>query len=230
VYKVHYISYGCNYYGFWSQNHKERFEAHLLADSFNTETSITGHTGFQELYTRFQKDTQIETSPAILVVGEYFAKDGYYTSPFNRKATIALFESLKTFAERENIPITIRTRLHDEYYDIACRYLSDHIRLSSPEVSLYEDLKNHDLILSVFSNVLHEGLILDKQVFQVNLLGFENYRDLAEKGLVHYADSTEKLMQILGQYRNKELPSLDFTLHREVYCNHCHYKPLTIAS
>jgi len=218
-YKVSYISYGTNIYSLWSQNHFIRMEESKLLKNKNVKTIISGNIVYKQTLKKIEQKLH-KNEKKILVIGEYFSNDNYYSSPFNKKTSQILFDTLKLFCnEKKDIKVTIRTRLSDGYYKLAKNYISNSIQLSSPSNSIIEDINNHDLIISVFSNALHEGLLLNKKVLQVNLLGIENYRDLARDGLVYYADTEESLRNILLQWYNNTLPKLDYKKHLELYAN-----------
>lgn len=228
-YKVHYISPGTNYYTFWSQKHLDQFLRNCIIKNWNSY-KITGHLGFSDFKERVPINSENKTlQKSILVIGEYFCKDNYYTSPFNANAVHQLFEILSAFSKKNQVLITIRTRISDEYYEIAENYMNDFILLSSPAKDLFEEIQNHDLVISVFSNALHEALIQRKKVLQVNLLGIENYRDLAKDNLVYYATTPEEIQKTIDNYMNNALPDLDFQTHEKEYCNNCKFEPVIIT-
>lgn len=227
-YKVNYISYGTNIYTFWSRDHFNRLEESNLLKSENTKKVITGNIIYKNTLEKIIKNNL--ESKNILVIGEYFSLDNYYSSPFNEKSTIRLFEALKNFVkETDKCSVTIRTRLQDGYYRIAKRYESDKIKISSPEeISLVDEINKHDLIIAVFSNALHEALILEKKVIQVNFLSIENYRDLAKDGLVYYATNENELLNLLKKWYNGELKELNYKFHLKKYCNNGKFEKLKI--
>jgi len=217
IYKVNYISLGTNMYTFWSKNHYNRIMQSLLIKPNNTKLKITGN----YIYTKTLKHRKItKKSKKILVVGEYFEKNIFYSSPFNKKNANELLKTLSEFAKKnQDCSILIRTRIDDEYAQIAKNYLSNNIKLSSPKNPLIDEINEHDLIISIFSNALHEALLLNKKVLQVNLLGIENYRTLANDGLVYYADTIDALNNKLKKWYNGELKDLDYERHLREYCN-----------
>jgi hypothetical protein len=219
-YKVHYISMGVNHYAFWSIKHQEQFYQNLLVDD-NVEGKICGYIGFKELKDRYLKASKGEkVVKSILVIGEYFSNDNFYSSPFHEEASRRLFECLKEYAKKYHLPITIRTRLSDAYFNLAKEYEPYGFRISSPsKKDIYADIMGHDLVISVFSNALHEALLLRKKTLQVNFIGIENYRDLAHEGLVYYADNEKDLDEVIERYVKDQLEVLDFDRHERVYCN-----------
>lgn len=217
-YKVHYISYGVNVYTFWSQNHLQRMLQSNLINDTKTNKVITGNIVYKNTATCLNK--KFKKNRNILVVGEYFASDNFYSSPFNKDTTKELFDVLKDFiSNHQDCNITIRTRLNDEYYKVASKYISSQIHLSSPDISMIDEINRNDLVISVFSNALHEALLLEKNVLQVNLLEIENYRDLAEDNLVFYADNIIKIKQILVDWYEDKLPKIDYEKHLKDYTN-----------
>jgi hypothetical protein len=217
-YKVHYISYGVNTYTFWSKNHFERMEQSNLIGDITTTKVITGNIVYQKTLSHIKEKQK--SNKNILVVGEYFSTDDYYSSPFNKEVTEKLFEALKEFIDTHNdSSLTIRTRINDDYSQLASKYISSRIQLSSPDVSMIDEINQNDLIISVFSNALHEALLLEKNVLQVNLLEIENYRDLADDNLLFYADSIEKVKNILNKWYEGNLPKLDYKKHLSDYAN-----------
>jgi hypothetical protein len=219
-YKVSYISYGVNKYTLWSKNHLEIMEDNNLIDKEVVNKVLTGNIVYKNTLTYLKK--QSYQTKNILVVGEYFADKDFYTSPFNLKASKKLFDLLSDFLQyNHEINITIRTRLSDGYYTLAKKYVDkyNNIQISSPNKSIIDEINQNDLIISVFSNALHEALLLEKQVLQVNFLEIENYRDLAEDGLVHYATTESQCLNILFKWKEGKLPELDFNKHLEKYAN-----------
>ncbi|KAF7775448.1 hypothetical protein PCIT_a1642 [Pseudoalteromonas citrea] len=214
--KCHYISYGTNIYSLWSDNHFERMESSNLLKEEATTKLITGHIGY---YKNVLVPKTVAKQKNILVVGEYFSKDGYYSSPFNESTSRRLFSVLKQFAEQTNTSITIRTRLDDDYMKVAQYYACEKIVISTANVNLVDQILNHDLVISVFSNVLHEALILKRDVLQVNFLGISNYRDLASDNLVHYATNEQQCYNLLFLWHECNLPKIDFDYHLKKYCN-----------
>jgi hypothetical protein len=228
-YKVHYISYGVNTYTFWSKNHFKRMEESNLISDINTNKIITGNAVYQNTLKHIVPNQT--GSKNILVVGEYFSTDDYYSSPFNKEVSQKLFETLKEFIDAHpDCHLTIRTRLNDEYSKLASKYTSSKIQLSSPDISMIDEINQNDLIISVFSNALHEALLLEKNVLQVNLLEIENYRDLADDNLLFYADSIEKVKNILNKWYEGNLPKLDYKKHLSEYANNGKFQPLDIKA
>lgn len=227
-YKVNYISYGTNIYTFWSKDHFNRLENSNLLELESTKKVITGNIIYKNTLEKIVKNRS--ESKNILIIGEYFSLDNYYSSPFNEKSTMKLFDTLENFVREVNkCNITIRTRLQDGYYRIAKRYVSDKIKISSPEkINLIDEINKHDLIIAVFSNALHEALILEKKVIQVNFLGIENYRDLAKDKLVYYATNESELLNLLKKWYNGELKELNYKFHLEKYCNNGKFEKLKI--
>jgi len=228
-YKVNYISYGVNTYTFWSKNHMDRMEESNLVNNENTQKIITGNIIYKKMLSNADKNINLDVNGSeyrkILVIGEYFSNDDFYGSPFNKEASKLLFDTLEEFYKTNcDVKITIRTRLDDGYYELAKTYCSENIAISSPKKSIIDEMNSHDLIISVFSNALHEGLLLKKKVLQVNLLEIENYRDLAKDELVYYADSVEKLNVILYDWYNNKLPLLDYQKHLELYANNGEFR------
>lgn len=216
-YKVNYISYGTNIYTFWSKNHFERMESSNLVDDKKVEKIITGNVVYKN--TLMQLKSKKIKAKNILVVGEYFSQDNYYSSAFNYNATKIFFDILSKFVKDNNCKLTIRTRLNDDYSKLAKKYLSYNILFSSPSKSMIDEINENDLIISVFSNALHEALLLEKEVLQVNLLDIENYRDLAQDNLVYYADSKKLLTQKLEEWYHNKLPEIDYSKHLKIYSN-----------
>lgn len=226
-YKVHYISYGVNVYTFWSKNHLKRMEDSNLINDTKTNKVLTGNIVYKNTLDYLQNKKL--NNKNILVIGEYFPKDDYYTSPFNEKTTKELFDTLKNFMDKnKDCHLNIRTRLNDDYCKLALKYVSSNIKISSPNVSIIDEINNSDLIISVFSNSLHEGLLLEKNVLQVNLLGIENYRDLANNNLLFYADTSEKVERILEIWYKNNLPKLDYSKHLKEYANNGNFEKLDL--
>ena len=226
-YKVHYISYGVNVYTFWSKNHLKRMEDSNLINDTKTNKVLTGNIVYKNTLDCLQNKKL--NNKNILVIGEYFPKDDYYTSPFNERTTKELFDTLKNFMDKnKDCHLNIRTRLNDDYCKLALKYVSNNIKISSPNVSIIDEINNSDLIISVFSNSLHEGLLLEKNVLQVNLLGIENYRDLANDNLLFYADTSEKVKRILEIWYKSDLPKSDYTKHLKEYANNGNFEKLDL--
>lgn len=225
--KVNYISYGANVYTFWSKNHLKRMEDSNLINDTKTIKLITGNIVYKNTL-NYLLNRKLNNKN-ILVIGEYFPKDDYYTSPFNERTTKELFDTLKDFMDKnQDCNLNIRTRLNDDYCKLALKYVSNNIKISSPNVSIIDEINNSDLIISVFSNSLHEGLLLEKNVLQVNLLGIENYRDLANDNLLFYADTSEKVKRILEIWYKSDLPKLDYTKHLKEYANNGNFEKLDL--
>jgi len=220
-YKVNYISHGVNSYVFWSKEHKKQFDENVLVQNCDND-EIGGFSGFKDMKKRYLKEKAnfSNNQKSILLIGEYFSKDTFYTSPFNYETAKRLFEKLKGYALSLKVPITVRTRLNDDYHHLALEYESYGIKISTPEKKeIFSEIMEHDLIVSVFSNALHESLLLRKKTLQVNFLGIENYRNLAERGLVYYARDEDELDMFMKRYMEDDLDILDFALHEEEYCN-----------
>ncbi|ERM59217.1 hypothetical protein [Vibrio cyclitrophicus] len=222
--KCHYISYGTNIYSLWSENHFERMESSNLLEDEVTTKLITGHIGY---YKNALLPKSVANQKNILVVGEYFSKDGYYSSPFNESTSRRLFSVLKQFADLTNTSVTIRTRLNDDYMKVAQDYACEKIVISTANVDLVEQILSHDLVISVFSNVLHEALILKREVLQVNFLDISNYRDLAGDKLVHYATNEQECYKLLSLWHECNLPEIDFDYHLKKYCNDGNFNKVT---
>ncbi|MGB2551763.1 hypothetical protein ACPF04_01145 [Campylobacter sp. MOP51] len=229
-YKVNYISYGTNIYTFWSQDHLCRMENSIIDLDYETEKIITGNVVYKNLIDcLYEKKLDcVRSEKKILVIGEYFPDDNFYSSPFNSEVTVRFFEVLKEFLRSHDCSLTIRTRLNDEYFEIASRYISEKINISSPSVSVKDDIFSHDLIISVFSNALHEALLLQKKVLQVNFLGIENYRTLASDNLVFYAENESDLKKILKKWYHECLEPIDYNWHLVKYANNGKFIPLEI--
>lgn len=215
--KVNYISLGTNYYTFWSEDHKQRLVNSSLVPVDDVNYALTGNV----VYTNTRKYlTESKGGKNIVVVGEYFANDNFYSSPFNVAVSKMMFDVLQDFAKaHKDVQITIRTRVGDDYASLALGYVSPNIKISDPGVSIIDEINENDLIISVFSNALHEALLLEKNVLQVNLLEIENYRDLAKDGLVHYADTVDQFKKALMDWYEGRLPQLDFSQHLVKYAN-----------
>ena len=97
------------------------------------------------------KDKFSKKEKAILIIGEYFAKDNYYTSPFNAKNTKELFIILKELAAKYHLKIKIRSRLYDDYYNIAKYFETESFTVSSSKRPIIEDILEHSLIITIFS-------------------------------------------------------------------------------
>ena len=228
-YKVNYISAGSNQYLFWSQKHSEAFlDNKLIEDSCSF--IVVGNPQFKDLRDKYiLQRSKNKPSLGILVIGEYFSHDSYYTSPFNRTAATKFFQTLAEFHQHnQHIKLTVRTRLHDTYYDCAMKTCTEQTIFSDPNRSIFEEIMEHDLVITVFSNALHEALLLERNVIQVNFLEIENYRTLAENGFVHYATNQEELLELLRQYVNGGLKRLKLGHHRLSYCNDAKYSPQII--
>jgi hypothetical protein len=200
-----------------------------LIDNEVINKVLTGNIVYKNTLTYLKK--QSYQTKNILVVGEYFADKDFYISPFNLKASKKLFDLLSDFAKHNHdINITIRTRLSDGYYTLAKEYSNnyDNIQISSPNKLIIDEINENNLIISVFSNALHEALLLEKQVLQVNFLNIENYRDLAKDNLVHYATTDDECLDILNKWKDNKLPQLDFSKHLKKYANNGLFKPLNI--
>jgi len=227
-YKVNYISYGVNTYTFWSKDHLDRMENNTLVKNEHVDKKITGNIVYNKTF--HSKCTNLAPTKSILIVGEYFPNDDYYSSPFNEDTSKKFFDTVNKFSIKyPEVKITIRTRLSDGYYELAKQYVSDRITLSSPDHNIINEICHHDLIVSVFSNVLHEALILEKKVLQVNLFEIENYRDLAKDNLVYYADTEAKFYQTLEEWYHNKLSTINYDFHLIKYCNGCEYEKLNFS-
>lgn len=224
-YKVHYISYGVNTYSFWSNDHLQRMkESNLILDN-KIKRTITGNIVYKNTLSKLNKKNK--KGKNILVVGEYFSKDNYYLSPFNSETAKIFFDTLSGFIKlHKDCKLTIRARLNDDYAKLSQLYISKRVFLSSPAKSMIEEINENDLIITVFSNALHEALLLEKEVLQVNLLGIENYRDLAKDSLVYYADTKEAFLNNLENWYNNKLPLIDYPQHLDKYCNNAEFLKL----
>jgi len=228
-YKVSYISYGTNYYTFWGENHLERMDSSNLLALDDVCKVITGNVSYSDMKLGISLEKRKKHNKKILIVGEYFSKDNYYTSPFNATSTRLLFEEISKFSKDNECEVTVRARLEDEYYNIANLYTSDLIKMSSSNINILDQINEHDLVVSIFSNVLHEGLLLKKDVMQINILEVENYRDLAKHGLVYYVSNTEDIVKNLDKWFREELEPLDFNKHEQLYCNEGKFSPINLC-
>jgi hypothetical protein len=227
-YKVDYISYGVNTYTFWGENHYKRMEESNLQQKANVTKSITGNVIYKNTFSEVVTSAP-NHKKRILVVGEYFSKDNFYSSPFNVDCAKVFFDVLTNFvSEHLDINLIIRTRLNDDYSKLARSYISERVTLSSPDKSMIEELNESDLVITIFSNALHEALLLKKEVLQVNLLEVENYRDLAKDELVYYADTKSEFSLQLERWNTSRLPKLDFNKHLIQYCNNSLFTPINI--
>jgi hypothetical protein len=217
--KVNYISYGTNVYTFWSENHLNRMEESNISHLKEVVSKIfTGNVVYKNTLESIQENKI--NNKKILVVGEYFSEDNYYSSPFNRQISKDFFDVLSQFLkEHDECSMTIRTRLNDEYSKLASLYINNKIKMSNPMKPITDEINDHDLVVSVFSNALHEGLLLEKKVLQVNLFGIENYRDLASNGLVYYADTKNDFSNILDEWYQDNLYSINYKKHLKEYAN-----------
>ncbi len=229
-YKVHYISYGVNTYTFWSKDHYKRMERSNLQQSVDVKKIVTGNIVYKNTLANINS-TRTDGNKKILVVGEYFSQDNFYSSPFNHHSAKVFFNVLDEFIQRNtDCNLTIRTRLNDDYSKLAKNYTSDRIELSSPTKFMIDEINESDLIITIFSNALHEALLLNKKVLQVNLLGVENYRGLAKNDLVFYADSAALFSEQLDSWNAGKLPKLDYNKHLLKYCNYGCFNPVDIKS
>jgi len=227
-YKVNYISYGVNQYTFWSSKHLETMKKNLVFKNQETDLTITGNIVYNKMVK--SKCNNLSNFKNILVIGEYFPKDDFYTSAFNEKVSKKFFEILKEFVvKHKDVKITVRTRLNDEYSKLANKYCSKRFIISNSNENLINQVCAHDLIISVFSNVLHEALLLEKKVLQVNLLEIENYRNLAEEKLVYYANTEVKFKEYLEKWYLNELNELNYSKHLENYANNGLFEKLTLG-
>jgi len=201
-----------------------------LQQSVDVKKVITGNIVYKNTLANVNP-TRTESNKKILVVGEYFSQDGFYSSPFNHHSAKVFFNVLDEFIHRNtDCNLTIRTRLNDDYSKLAKNYTSDRIEFSSPTKLMIDEINESDLIITIFSNALHEALLLNKKVLQVNLLGIENYRGLAKDGLVFYADSAAFFSEQLDGWSAGKLPNLDYEKHLIKYCNFGCFNPVDIKS
>ncbi|WP_169777298.1 hypothetical protein [Campylobacter mucosalis] len=215
-YKVNYISYGTNIYTLWSRDHYDRMEFSNILDGHKVKKVITGNVVYSNTL-KYKMEKIYEKK--ILIIGEYFSTDSYYSSPFNTEISKRLLSLVSKFVETHNCLLTIRTRLNDSYCKIANEYSSDRVKITSSDTSIIEDINDNDLVISIFSNALHEALLLGKIVLQVNFLEIENYRSLAEDKLVYYASTEDELNKILVLWYDGLLEYTDYNLHLEKYAN-----------
>jgi hypothetical protein len=226
--KVNYISLGVNTYTFWSENHLKRMGGSNISKKYVDVSKIITGSSIYHSITKNKKNKK-NNAKKILVIGEYFSNDFFYSSPFNENTSRVFFNVLTDFVKNNiDSTVTIRTRLNDGYYNLALQYACDNIVISTSKNSIVDEINNHNLVISVFSNALHEGLILEKDVLQVNLLKIENYRDLAAKKLVHYANTEESFSYILKKWYQNELRNLDFDLHLKEYANNGDFKKIKL--
>ena len=125
--------------------------------------------------------------------------------------------------KKYDLSITIRTRLSDEYYKIAQKFEGTRITISSPKVALMDDILKHNLIITIFSNAINEALLLNRNVLQINLIGIENYRDLAERNLVYYATDQDTIEKYIKLFISGNLKNLNFSVHKEQDLNNCDF-------
>lgn len=223
-YKAHYISYGTNVYSFWSDDHRNRLVDSVIYDNAKDKL-ITGNVLFEAISKKVKPRCVSEKS--ILIVGEYFSKDGLYTSPFNENHTTKMMTVVKNFALNNfDVKIKIRTRLNDEYSEICKKYKCENISIVSPDIPIENEISNSSLVVSVFSNVLHEALIMKKPVLQVNMFGIENYRDLAVDGLVEYAVNENELLLALNNWKKNGFKLANYEFHESKYCNYLTFRPI----
>lgn len=217
-FKCHYLSLGCHQYLFWSEKHKEFRERALLAkNEFKTECTITGNFHYSSVEKR---ENQNQPPPfRVLIIGEYFPEDQFYSSPFNQHATTRFFDTIKWVSENLPFEFFIRYRITDEYFDIASKYLSNNIHLCHPTEDIFHSLSSKDLVATVFSNAIHEALLVDVPVVQMNYLGLKGFRSLAEEGLCYEVFNHNEAISFFKKFSENEIVRLDFDLHRKQYCN-----------
>lgn len=69
---------------------------------------------------------------------------------------------------------------------------------------LYDLLERSDYHISFFSTVSFEVSIFNIQTIIVHPVGFEDFREFIERGLILYADNADKLMELLDQAPSKD--------------------------
>lgn len=223
--KVHYISYGVNTYTFWGQDHLQRLSKSVLVSEESVVKKITGNVLFEATSKKYLPlCKEIKT---ILIVGEYYSKDGYYSSPFNENHTRRMMSTIeKAVSKLSGVNVVIRTRLKDRYAEVCQEFSSEKIKIVEPEVPIEEDILNSSVVISIFSNVLHEALLLKRHVIQVNMFGIENYRDLAQDKLVTYVTNETELSESIFAWSRNEILEPDFEFHENKYCNSSKFSPL----
>lgn len=225
--KVHYISYGVNAYTFWGEDHFQRLSDSVLLADEPVVKKITGNILFERTISKYKPLCVDRKRRTILIVGEYYSKDGFYTSPFNEEHTRRMMSTVKNVVSGlPDVDVVIRTRLKDRYAEVCQEFSSENITIVEPIVPIEEDILNSSVVISIFSNVLHEALLLKRHVIQVNMFGIENYRDLAQDKLVTYATSEKELSESIIAWSKHDTFEPDFDLHESKYCNNGKFYPL----
>lgn len=225
--KVHYISYGVNTYTFWGEDHFQRLSDSVLFSDEPVVKKITGNILFEKTINKYKPSCIDGKRKTILIVGEYYSKDGFYSSPFNEEHTRRMMSTIKSVVSGlPDVDVVIRTRLKDRYAEVCQEFSSENITIVEPIVPIEEDILNSSVVISIFSNVLHEALLLKRHVIQVNMFGIENYRDLAQDKLVTYATSEKELSESIVAWSKNDTFEPDFELHESKYCNNGKFYPL----
>ncbi|MFG1505555.1 hypothetical protein [Halobacteriovorax sp. ZH5_bin.2] len=217
-YKASYISYGTNYYSLWSEEHEKQIRK-SVNDPYAAITKITGSFVYKNLYDKFKTKKTSNKINTILIIGEYFSNDKYYGSPFNAYDARRYLGGIKEVASKIGASVSVRCRLNDGYYEVCKELLDDNFKILDNNQSIFEQYFEHDLVVSVFSNALHEALLLRRRVLQINFLGVENYRTLNENNILPCAHNELELEKILIE----NVFFNDYGSHDKIYLNNCEY-------
>lgn len=220
-FRLEYIYIPFDFYFVWSEYHLSQIKSGSLINS-DCRFFIAGSPQYKGTNFTSLTAKSHEVKYDILVIGEYYY-DKFCDQPFNSLATNRLAKVLSQFAD--NYAICIRPRFtNDGYLKDVQTILGDTVDYSIPNeqtetTTVLEDILSSRVIISVFSGAIHEALLLEKTVIQVNFQGIKSPKNLEEENLVYYAESEAELRDILVKALEGNISELDYKKHAAIHVN-----------
>jgi hypothetical protein len=220
-FRTEYIYIPFDFYFVWSKAHLKQIQQGNLIKN-DCKFYITGSPFYNNIDFTNIKIKEQKIKYDILVIGEYYYHN-YSVQPFNSIPTLQLANIIKNYTTYYKI--CIRPRMKDQYYYDMYSVLRDSVIYSFPEnettatTTILEDIESSKLIISVLSGGIHDTLLLNKPVLQVNLLGIREPKEFDINKTVYYADTAKKIEDILNNFFNDELELLEYTKNNEYYIN-----------
>jgi len=179
-------------------------------------TPVYSHLNIEKLKQNQKKEIDI------LVIGEYYYKD-FSQQPFNSYSTIQLAKVLKKISKKYNI--LVRPRTKDEYYEDMRSILLNSVQYSIPSIesevktTVMDDIVRSKLVLGVFTNGIHDALLVHTPVIQTNFILKKSHKPLHENSMVYYATNKDSLIQIIDDFFNKKISPLNYEEHNKKFLN-----------
>ena len=119
----------------------------------------------------------------------------------------------------------VRIKLHPmEDIEVYKKRFDKYKNIEISQDNLYEEIKNSDIVLGVFSTSLSESIILDKPVVIVDLFGQTEDKEFINKDIMLKIKTPENMKKYIEEYFNVYYSNQELREKREEYIRRFFYK------